>query len=239
MERTPDPTAADPRDEALAPEVARLLIQSVKGYGIYLLDPGGHVTSWNPGAEAIKGYAAREVLGKHYGMFFTPEDRAAGEPERHLLAATSGVHEAEGWRVRKDGQRFWVHATVTPLFDAAGKLRGFAKVTRDMTEQRRAQAERIRLERAEEALQLRDEFLAQANHSLSATLTSLRMHIATLKSTVGTLSGGSAQQVAAKLTTLEWGLERLTRSTEQVLRAATDASERLLRNLQAKMGPLE
>jgi methyl-accepting chemotaxis protein len=95
------------------------------------------------------------------------------------------------------------------------------------------------LERAEEALQLRDEFLAEANRSLNATLTSLRMHISTLKSTVGTLSGGSAQQVAAKLTTLEWGLDRLTRSTEQVLRAATEASERLLRNLQAKMGPHE
>jgi PAS domain S-box-containing protein len=239
MSQLQNPTTAERPDDGLTAEIARILIRSIKGYGIYLLDPGGHVTSWNPGAEAIKGYSAREVLGKHFGMFFTPEDRAAGEPERHLLAATTGVFESEGWRVRKDGQRFWVHATVTALFGEHGELRGFAKVTRDMSEQRRAHEERIRLERAEEALRLRDEFLAHATQSLNATLTSLRMHIATLKSTVGDLSGGSSQQVAAKLTTLEWGLDRLTRSTEQALRSAAAAGERLLRSAQSKTGPLE
>jgi PAS domain S-box-containing protein len=239
MERSHSSKPNAAPDDSLSAESARLLIQSVKGYGIYLLDPAGHITSWNPGAESIKGYSAREVLGKHFGMFFTPEDRAAGEPERQLAAATAGAYEAEGWRVRKNGQRFWVNVTVTPLYGERGELRGFAKVTRDMTEQRRAQDERIRLERAEEALRLRDEFLSQASHSLNSTLTSLRLHIATLKSTVGTLSGGTAQQVAAKLTTLEWGLDRLTRSTEQVLRAATEASERLMRDLQAKVGSHE
>ncbi|HET9450179.1 MAG TPA: PAS domain-containing protein [Aggregicoccus sp.] len=221
--------------DPLSAESARLLLQSVKGYAIYLLDPGGHVTSWNPGAQAIKGYAAEEVLGQHFSRFYTPEDRASGAPERELLAATNGMHETEGWRVRKDGQRFWANVTLTPLYSESGALRGFAKVTRDMTEQRRAQLQRIRMERAEEALQLRDEFLAQASQSLNSTLTSLRMHIATLKSTVGNLQGSSPQQVAAKLTTLERGLDRLTRSTEQVLRTATEASERLLRNLQERV----
>ena len=225
---------APPALEALTEESARLLLQSVKGYAIYLLDPGGHVTSWNPGAQAIKGYAPAEVLGKHFSLFYSEEDRAAGAPERELLEASSGVHETEGWRVRRDGQRFWAHVTLTPLFTETGALRGYAKVTRDMTEQRRAQEQRIRMERAEEALQLRDEFLAQASQSLNTTLTTLRMHIATLKSTVGDLQGSSAQQVAAKLTTLEWGLDRLTRSTEQVLRTATEAGERLLRNLQER-----
>ena len=225
-----------PPQEALTAESVRLLLQSVKGYAIYLLDPGGHIISWNPGAQSIKGYAAEEVLGKHFSLFYAPEDRAGGGPERELAAASAGVHETEGWRMRKDGQRFWAHVTLTPLFTETGALRGYAKVTRDMTEQRRAQEQRIRMERAEEALQLRDEFLAQASQSLNTTLTSLRMHIATLKSTVGNLEGSSPQQVAAKLATLEWGLERLTRSTEQVLRTANEASERLLRNLQARGG---
>jgi PAS domain S-box-containing protein len=221
--------------DPLSAESARLLLQSVKGYAIYLLDPGGHITTWNPGAESIKGYRSEEVLGQHFSLFYTPEDRAAGAPELELLAATSGVHETEGWRVRRDGQRFWASVTLTPLFTETGALHGFAKVTRDMTEQRRAQEERIRMERAEEALRLRDEFLAQASQSLNSTLTTLRMHIATLKSTVGNLEGSSPQQVAAKLTTLEWGLDRLTRSTELVLRTATEASERLLRNLQSRV----
>jgi len=227
---------APPALEALTEESARLLLQSVKGYAIYLLDPGGHVTSWNPGAQAIKGYAPAEVLGKHFSLFYSEEDRAAGEPERELRAASRGVHETEGWRVRKDGQRFWASVTLTPLYTESGALRGFAKVTRDMTERHLANEERIRIERAEEALRTRDEFLAEASHNLNTTLTSLRMHIATLKSTVGNLEGSSPQQVAAKLATLEWGLERLTRSTEQVLRTANEASERLLRNLQARGG---
>jgi PAS domain S-box-containing protein len=226
--------ARHPQDP-LSAESARLLLQSVKGYAIYLLDPGGHITTWNPGAESIKGYTSEEVLGQHFSRFYTPEDRAAGAPERELLAASAGVHETEGWRVRRDGQRFWAHVTLTPLFTGSGALRGFAKVTRDMTEQRRAQQQRIRMERAEEALQLRDEFLAQASQSLNSTLTTLRMHIATLKSTVGNLEGSSPQQVAAKLTTLEWGLDRLTRATEQVLRTATEASERLLRDVQSRV----
>ena len=230
------PPEAHPTQEALSAESARLLLQSVKGYAIYLMDPGGHIISWNPGAQSIKGYTADEVLGKHFSLFYTPEDRASGGPERELLAATAGVHEEEGWRLRKDGQRFWAHVTLTPLYTEAGTLRGFAKVTRDMTEQRRAQEQRIRMERAEEALQLRDEFLAQASQSLNTTLTTLRMHIATLKSTVGNLQGSSPQQVAAKLSTLEWGLDRLTRSTEQVLRTATEAGERLLKNLQERGG---
>lgn len=108
-------------------ESVRLLLKSVRGYAIYSLDPGGYVTSWNPGALSIKGYWLDEVLGKHFSMFYTPEDRAAGEPERELISATSSVHSAEGWRVRKNGERFWASVTLTALFDDSGELRGFAK----------------------------------------------------------------------------------------------------------------
>jgi len=210
---------------------ARLLLKSVRGYAIYLLDPGGHVTSWNPGAEAIKGYSAKEVLGKHFSIFYTPEDRTVGEPERELTAASSGVYKSEGWRLRKDGQRFWAGVTLTPLIDESNDLRGFAKVTQDMTEHRRAQEERIRLERAEEALLLRDKFLDEAKSSLNVILTSIRIHVNSLKATVEIVGGESSPAIKAKLTTLEWGLDRLSKMTDDVLSLAADTGNKLVRQL--------
>ncbi len=120
---------ADPADEQF-----RLLVSSVSDYAIYLLDNAGRVASWNVGAERIKGYQAGEVLGRHFSLFYSPEDRAAGKPERALAAAMrEGPFQGEGWRVRKDGSRFWAEVTITALRDAAGAHKGFAKVTRDMT----------------------------------------------------------------------------------------------------------
>ena len=121
---------ADPADEQF-----RLLVQSVSEYAIYLLDASGRVVSWNPGAERIKGYRSGEVIGRHYSMFFPEEEQAAGAPERALGAAMrEGRFFGEGWRLRKDGTRFWAEVTVTALRDTAGGLKGFAKLTRDMTE---------------------------------------------------------------------------------------------------------
>ena len=210
---------------------ARLLLKSVRGYAIYLLDPGGHVTTWNPGAEAIKGYSAKEVFGKHFSIFYTPEDRTVGEPERELTAASSGVYKSEGWRLRKDGQRFWASVTLTPLIDESNDLRGFAKVTQDMTEHRRAQEERIRLERAEEALLLRDKFLDEAKSSLNVILTSIRIHVNSLKATVEIVGGESSPAIKAKLTTLEWGLDRLSKMTDDVLSLAADTGNKLVQQL--------
>jgi PAS domain S-box-containing protein len=221
-------------DIGLDKESAELLLKSVKGYAIYLLDPGGHVTSWNPGAEAIKGYAPKEILGKHFSMFYTPEDLAAGEPERELLAATSGMFEAEGWRLRKNGERFWASVTVTPLFEEGGRLRGFAKVTRDMTEQRRGHEQRIRLERAEEALRLRDEFLGEVKRNMNSILTTIRIHVQSLKASIDTLTGEPPSGVRAKLTTLEWGLDRMSKSIDEVLRTASKTAERLSEQLRAQ-----
>jgi PAS domain S-box-containing protein len=128
----------------------RLLVSSVVDYAIYMLDPDGVVTSWNAGAQRFKGYTEQEILGQHFSRFYTPEDRAAGVPQRALATAEhEGKFEAEGWRMRKDGTRFWAHVVIDPIRAPDGTLLGFAKVTRDLTERRAAQAE---LERAREAL---------------------------------------------------------------------------------------
>jgi PAS domain S-box-containing protein len=131
-------------------EKFRLLVQGVTDYAIYMLSPTGEITNWNAGAERIKGYTRDDVVGTHFSRFYTEEDRARGMPANTLAIATKESRfESEGWRVRKDGSRFWAHVVVDPIRNDSGELIGFAKVTRDITE-RRAAAEA--LERAKEAL---------------------------------------------------------------------------------------
>jgi PAS domain S-box-containing protein len=130
----------------------RLLVDSITDYAIYMLDTDGHIASWNAGAQRFKGYEAWEILGEHFSSFYTDEDRTAGLPERALrTAATEGRFENEGWRVRKDGSRFWAHVIVDPIRDQTGQLLGFAKVTRDLTERKNAEAE---LKRSNDQFQL-------------------------------------------------------------------------------------
>ena len=127
-----------------------LLVQSVVDYAIYMLDTKGRVTSWNAGAERIKGYSTDEILGQHFSRFYTDEDRAAEVPKVALeTARETGRYEAEGWRVRKDGTRFWASVVIDAIKDRDGKVVGFAKVTRDMTEKREAQ---LRLDELREQL---------------------------------------------------------------------------------------
>jgi PAS domain S-box-containing protein len=124
-------------------ERLRLMVEEVKDYAIFMLDAEGRVVTWNTGAQRFKGYSADEVVGDHFARFYPPEDIAAGKPQRELTtAAEQGSFAEEGWRVRKDGSRFWATVTITGLRDEAGKLRGFAKVTRDMSE-RRAMEEKL------------------------------------------------------------------------------------------------
>jgi PAS domain S-box-containing protein len=119
-------------------EQFRLLVSSVADYAIFLLDPAGHVASWNAGAQRIKGYAPGEIVGRHFCAFYTDEDRAAGVPQEGLRRAQhEGRFEHEGWRLRKDGSRFFAQVVITALRGPSGALRGFAKVTRDITERRR------------------------------------------------------------------------------------------------------
>jgi len=137
-----DITARKQAEEELrqSEERFRLLISSVKDYAIYMLAPNGRVTSWNAGAERIKGWRENEVVGKHYAQFFTVVDARKGQPRREIeTALREGRYEGEGWRVRKDNSRFWANVILTPVRGHAGKLLGFAKVTRDMTQQRLAE----------------------------------------------------------------------------------------------------
>src|SRR5215217_3626500 len=135
---------------ALKPELhsdlSRLLVEGVQDYAIFLLDPSGHVQSWNAGAQRIKGYRPDEVIGRHFSIFYPPEEARRGKPAYGLRTALEeGRWEDEGWRVRKDGSRFWANVVITALFDAEGRLHGFAKVTRDLTERRQAEEQRVRL----------------------------------------------------------------------------------------------
>ncbi|GLW07172.1 histidine kinase [Microtetraspora sp. NBRC 13810] len=118
----------------------RLMVQNVVDYAIFMLDRQGHIVSWNAGAERIKGYAAQDIIGRHFSVFYPPEDIAADKPRRELeTAVAEGRLEDEGWRLRNDGTRFWANVVITALYDQHGELRGFGKVTRDMTERRTAE----------------------------------------------------------------------------------------------------
>ncbi len=118
----------------------RTMVENVRDYAIFMLDQEGYVTSWNVGAQRIKGYDADEIFGRHYSCFFLPEHASRGDPSRQLrIAAVEGRYESESWRVRKDGRRFWAHVIVMPQFDESGKLTGFSNITRDITERKRAE----------------------------------------------------------------------------------------------------
>jgi PAS domain S-box-containing protein len=150
----------------------RLLVEAVLEYAIIMLDPQGTIVTWNSGAQRIKGYSAEEIIGKHFSLFYTPEDLAAGKPQQELeVTAAQGQYSEEAWRVRKDGSRFFAGVTITAVRDAEGTLRGFAKVTRDLTERRRAE-QRIQqamdeLSRSNAELQ---QFAYVASHDLQEPL---------------------------------------------------------------------
>jgi hypothetical protein len=194
---TRDLTKRREADEQLrqSEEMFRLLVASVKDYAIFLLDPGGHVMTWNAGAERIKGYAPHDIIGHHFSDFYSEEDKRNGKPARELkIAREQGSVEDEGWRLRKDGTRFWANVIITAVFDERRVLRGFTKVTRDMTERKRAEEvqqafleqrearlqaeeERRRAEAsvrvAQEANRAKDEFLMTLSHELRTPLTSI------------------------------------------------------------------
>lgn len=146
----------------------QLVVEAIQDYAIYMLDTDGVIASWSRGAERLKGFSAEEVIGRHYGMFFRPEDAEIGMPMQQLMRATlHGRTEDEGWRVRKDGSTFWANIVISTIRDEDGSLVGFAKITRDITE-------RKRLGELEHSLQRMNEFLAMLGHELRGPLSSIR-----------------------------------------------------------------
>lgn len=153
----------------------RLMIENVKDYAIFMLDVDGKIVSWNLGAAHIKGYHADEIIGQHFSVFYTPGDQANGKPFRGLATARNeGRFLDEGWRVRKDGTQFWASVVITALHDARGTLIGFAKITRDLTERKRMEDALARNYEAQEAIRMRDAFLAVAAHELKTPITNLQ-----------------------------------------------------------------
>jgi PAS domain S-box-containing protein len=201
----------------------RLLVESVVDYAIFLLDPDGTVSSWNEGAQRIKGYREDEIVGRHFSTFYTPDAVATGHPAHELeVARRDGRHEDEGWRVRKDGSLFWANVVITALRDRSGELVGFAKVTRDMSERRRAEQElanaRAELERRSaaqrQALEINDNILQglvlamyaldrgdQKAHerALASTLVEVRRIIDDLLSQAGVRSGDLRRETVTPL----------------------------------------
>jgi PAS domain S-box-containing protein len=207
----------------------RLLVESVKEYAIFILDPEGHVSSWNLGARRIKGYDAAEILGKHFSVFYPPEEVAAGKCEQELaIASREGRCEEEGWRVRKDGSRFWANVVITALRSDEGRLLGFAKVTQDLTARVLAQRERaVGLERAA-ASRRKDDFLAVMSHELRNPLASI---VATAE--VVRVRGGQASE--AEMATIDRQARHMMRLVDDLL----DASRALRENVPLVPVPIE
>jgi PAS domain S-box-containing protein len=182
----------------------RLLVDSVKDYAISMLDPEGRVVSWNQGAEWIRGYTAEEIIGESFVRFFPPEDVVAGTPQAILARASAeGRCEDEGWRVRKDGSRYWADVVLTALRDEGGNLRGFSSVARDMTERRRAEETlRLKEERARRASEAKSRFLAVMSHELRTALSAMLISADMLRDpTSGPLAQATVQDLGAKILT--------------------------------------
>ena len=178
----------------------RLLVEAVEDYAIFMLDPDGHITSWNSGAQRSKGYTADEIIGQHFRVFYPPEVQASRHPEHELEAALrDGHYEEEGWRIRKDGSRFWATVLITPVYNDEGTHIGFTKVTRDSTQRRRLEQDR---EHALQALAAANAQLGRLNEQLKRAAADQAQFLAVtaheLRTPIGVV-GGSAETLARHL----------------------------------------
>jgi PAS domain S-box-containing protein len=217
------PSKSTPVHEALraSEQQFQLLVQGVKEYAIFMLDPQGRITTWNSGAENIKGYSADEIIGEHFSCFYTEEDQQEGLPMRLLQrAAAEGRLEAEGWRVRKDGTRFRASVVIDAIYDDAGKLIGFAKVTRDVTERHSAQ-EMLEQARARLLQSQKMEAVGQLSggvaHDFNNLLTIVIGNLETAQRQLGGLSGGAASRLKRALDNAMRGAQRAAILTQRLL----------------------
>ncbi len=223
-------------------DLYRLLVQHVKDYAIFLLDPQGHIMTWNEGAERIKGYRSDEILGQHFSRFYPPEAVGRGTPAIALrTAAKEGRWEEENWRVRKDGTRFWADVVITALYDERGTLVGFAKVTRDLSERKQAEEERLRLvareqqaraqaEAAQAVVQAQDEFLAVAAHELKTPMSGAKLAAQMLLRRLSKQQAVEPDQLVRALQTIDWQINRLAGLVTQLLETTRLNADRLILN---------
>jgi len=197
----------------------RRLVESVREYAIFLLDPDGRVMTWNPGAQRIKGYTSAEIIGQHFGRFYpagTSKEKLDGELR---YAVEHGQFEEENWRIRKDGTKFWANVVITPLYDD-GKLIGYIKVTRDLTERLHHEQERAELAaneaRARAEVAARDSFLSVAAHELKTPLTSAKAAVQLLKRSFRLRTDLDATQ-ARSLQLVDEQIEKLARLVSRLL----------------------
>ena len=197
--------------------IYQTMVEAVRDYAIFLLDPSGYIATWNVGAERLKGYSADEIIGQHFSVFYPPEAIAIGHPQRELDVATKqGRFEEEGWRIRKDGTAFWANVVLTAVRDETGELVGFAKITRDLTERReaemRALADARRVAQAESANIAKSEFLTAMSHELRTPLNAIGGY-------TELLSLGLGGPITSEQTDY---LERIRRSQQHLLRIISD-----------------
>jgi PAS domain S-box-containing protein len=211
-----------------------LLVSSVTDYAIFMLDPAGVIVTWNEGAQRIKGYRADEIIGRHFSVFYPADDARNRKPDWELeIAKREGRYEEEGWRIRKDGSRFWASVVITALRDQTGRLRGFGKVTRDMTERHELE-ERRNFERATEAARLREhanrmaelertktQFLNLASHELRGPMTVLRGYNSMLRD--GSIPMQEIPRVARLLETKLAQMDMLIEQMLETARLETDS----------------
>ena len=192
----------------------RLLVDSVRDYAIFALDTAGHVVSWNAGAQRFKGYLPQEIIGKHFSIFYPPDEIARGKPAWELEVATrDGRVEDEGWRIRKDGTRFWANVIITALHDSSGTLIGFGKVTRDLTERREAHERAIdaarRLAEVEAANRTKSQFLASMSHELRTPLNAIGGYAELIEMGLGGMVTPQQREYLSRIRTSQQHLLRI------------------------------
>ena len=228
----------------------RLMIEGLRDYAIFMLDPQGRVATWNEGAKRIKGYEAHEIIGEHFSRFHSKESCDAGVPVLELREAlANGRYESTGWRYRKDGSRFWANVVITAILDRSGRLLGYTKVTRDLTERKIAEEqlqhayetlEHRVVERTEElarakdqaelAVRARDQFLSVASHELKTPLTSLKLQVQMRKRSLTRPTAAqsfSLEKIPALLENDERQIDRLTRLVDDMLDISRIANGKL------------